>query len=69
MPPELVSIIWFVIWAAVILASIGLIIWLIVFTFAAKQFRRISKEFDVDYGLRRKRGSTPAERLRRRHER
>ncbi|MEO7018365.1 MAG: hypothetical protein ABI067_17795 [Leifsonia sp.] len=43
------AIIWFVVWAVVILASAGLVIWLIFASFAAARFRAVKKDFDKGF--------------------
>ena len=43
------SIIWFVIWAAVILVSLGLIIWASLALFAARQFKSVKSDFKADF--------------------
>jgi heme/copper-type cytochrome/quinol oxidase subunit 2 len=39
------AIIWFVIWAAVVFASIALIVWIVFATIAARHIRRVNDEF------------------------
>jgi len=43
------AIIWFVIWAAVALAAIGIIIWIVVAAFAARQFKAVKADFDKGF--------------------
>jgi len=42
-------IIWFVIWAVVILASVALVIWAGIAIFAARQFKEVREDFDKGF--------------------
>lgn len=43
------SIIWFVIWAVVILVSLGLVAWVVIAAFAARTFKAAKKDFDKGF--------------------
>ena len=40
------AIIWFVIWAAVIIVGLWFVIWITVVSFAARNFKAVKKDFD-----------------------
>ena len=43
------AIIWFVIWAAVIIAALWLVIWITVASIAARQFKEVRRDFDKGF--------------------
>lgn len=47
--PDWNSIIWFIIWAVVILATCGLIIWAILAVLATRAFKAAKKDFDKGF--------------------
>jgi hypothetical protein len=43
------AIIWFVIWAAVALVSVGLVIWIVVAAVAARHIKAVRADFDKGF--------------------